>query len=114
MQLLCDCSEENNTNCLGIFKTQVKKFSGSLKVPQIGWNNINPVASPLFKEMPDNPYCYFVHSYYAELCNYTVAKTEYGIQFSSALAKDNFYGVQFHAEKSATTGEQILKNFLDL
>jgi imidazole glycerol-phosphate synthase subunit HisH len=114
MQLLCDYSEENDTTCMGVFKTQVKKFTGELKTPQIGWNNIAAKATPLFKEINGTPYCYFVHSYYADLCNDTIAQTEYGITFSSALAKDNFYGVQFHPEKSAATGEQILKNFLSI
>ena len=114
MQLLCKFSEENNTACLGMFKTQVKKFTTGLKVPQIGWNNITVTTNPLLKNIPDSPYCYFVHSYYAGLCGDTTAVTEYGVKFSSALAKDNFYGVQFHPEKSAATGEQILKNFLAL
>lgn len=115
MQLLCNYSEENDTTCLGIFNTSVKKFSLNLKVPQIGWNRISVNSTiPLFKKIPANPYCYFVHSYYADLCDHTIAETEYGIPFSSAVAKDNFYGVQFHPEKSATTGEQILKNFLSL
>lgn len=115
MQLLCDYSEENNTECLAIFNTRVKKFTGPLKVPQIGWNNIRVTPSnALFKEIPENPFCYFVHSYYADLCANTIAGTEYGITFSSALVKDNFYGVQFHPEKSAAIGEQILKNFLSI
>ncbi len=115
MQLLCDYSEENDTACLGVFKTTVKKFMVDLKVPQIGWNKIQVNSTTrLLKEIPDNAYCYFVHSYYAGLCGNTIAETEYGITFSSALAKDNFYGVQFHPEKSAVTGEQILKNFLSL
>jgi glutamine amidotransferase len=114
MQLLCNYSEENDTTCLGIFETSVKKFTGNLKVPQIGWNTIATKPNPLFKEITGTPYCYFVHSYYADLCDKTIAETEYGISFSSALAKNNFYGVQFHPEKSATTGEQILKNFLSL
>ncbi|MEO7393959.1 MAG: imidazole glycerol phosphate synthase subunit HisH [Chitinophagaceae bacterium] len=114
MQLLCDYSEENNTACLGIFKTQVKKFATDFKVPQIGWNNITTISNPLFKEISSSPYCYFVHSYFAELCNNTIATTEYEVKFSSGLAKDNFYGVQFHPEKSATAGEQILKNFLKI
>ena len=115
MQLLCNYSEENDTTCLGIFNTSVKKFSLNLKIPQIGWNRISVNSTiPLLKKIPANPYCYFVHSYYADLCDHTIAETEYGIPFSSAVAKDNFYGVQFHPEKSATTGEQILKNFLSL
>ncbi len=114
MQLLCKHSEEGNTNCLGIFDTNVSKFQGDEKVPQIGWNNISDLRSGLFNGIEDNSFCYFVHSYYAELCNDTTAVTEYGIKFSSALQKNNFYGVQFHAEKSSTVGEKILKNFLDL
>ena len=114
MQLLCRHSEENDTGCLGIFDTQVKKFRDTLKVPQMGWNNISRLSGPLFRGVEEESYCYFVHSYYAELSPHTIATTEYGIPFSSALAKDNFYGVQFHTEKSATTGEQILKNFLSL
>lgn len=114
MQLLCDYSEENETTCMGIFKTIVKKFNEDLKVPQIGWNNIHFDSSPLFKGINNDPYCYFVHSYYAAICQDTIATTNYGITFSSALAKNNFYGVQFHPEKSATVGEQILKNFLSI
>jgi glutamine amidotransferase len=106
MQLLCDRSEENNTNCLGIFKTRVKKFNVGLKVPQMGWNTV--------KEKETERYCYFVHSYYAELCADTTGVTKYGIVFSSVLRKNNFYGVQFHPEKSGKDGEQILQNFLSL
>jgi glutamine amidotransferase len=114
MQLMCNHSEENNTDCLGIFDTPVKRFDNILKVPQIGWNNIKTKENILFKELPGNAYCYFVHSYYAGLCGNTIAETTYSTVFSSALAKDNFYGVQFHPEKSAAVGEQILKNFLSL
>lgn len=115
MQLLCDHSEENDTKCLGLFDVEVKKFtSDTLKIPQIGWNNIQVKDNPLFKEVANNSYCYFVHSYYAELNNNSIATSNYEIDFSCALAKDNFYGVQFHPEKSAETGEQILKNFLAL
>ena len=114
MQLMCDYSEENDTNCLGIYKTSVKKFSTELKVPQIGWNNIHMQSNELLKGINRDPYCYFVHSYYAAICDHTIATTDYGATFSSALAKDNFYGVQFHPEKSAAVGEQILKNFLSL
>lgn len=117
MQLMCRYSEENDTQCLGIFDTTVKKFQVGnlgLKVPQIGWNKVEKTSEPLFKGMFYEPYCYFVHSYYAELCEETAAVTEYGYKFSSALDKDNFYGVQFHPEKSAEAGEQILKNFLSL
>ena len=115
MQLLCKHSEENNTDCLGIFDVNVKRFeSDSLKIPQIGWNNIYIKDNPLLKNIANESYCYFVHSYYAELNNNTIATSNYGIDFSCALAKNNFYGVQFHPEKSANVGEQILKNFLEL
>jgi imidazole glycerol-phosphate synthase subunit HisH len=115
MQLMCRYSEENDTECLGIFDTVVRKFKVGemgLKIPQIGWNKVENHFGPLFKGMVDEPYCYFVHSYYGEICDETAAVTEYGHKFSSALGKDNFYGVQFHPEKSAEAGEQILKNFL--
>lgn len=114
MQLMCMHSEENNTDCLGIFDTAVKRFSGSLKIPQIGWNLVQETREPLFRHLPKEAYCYFVHSYYADLCDETAATTEYGVRFSSALQKRNFYGVQFHPEKSAAVGEQILKNFINL
>lgn len=106
MQLLCNYSEENDTPCLGIFDTTVKKFSGHLKVPQVGWN--------IVKASGEQNYYYFLHSYYAELCTYTIGTTEYGVQFSSCLQKNNFHGVQFHPEKSGKEGEKVLKNFLSL
>lgn len=116
MQLLCSYSEENNTDCLGVFEgVRVKRFNNStngLKVPQTGWNTIQELRSELFTNVAENSYCYFVHSYFAELNPFTVATTDYTEKFSSALQRDNFYGVQFHPEKSATAGEQILKNFL--
>lgn len=119
MQLMCKHSEENNTECLGIFDEQVRRFnpvlvSGGIKVPQIGWNNIYDLETDLFKALADNSYCYFVHGYYAALGEHTIATTDYVQPYSSALHKDNFYGVQFHPEKSATVGEKILKNFLEL
>jgi len=125
MQLLCRHSEENNTDCLGIIPVNVKKFepgyqqsisetSQALKVPQIGWNNIYDLKSPLFKNIEENSYIYNVHSYYAEDSSYTIAKCNYGITYAAAIRKDNFYGVQFHTEKSAAVGEQILKNFIQL
>lgn len=118
MQLMCDHSEENNTNCLRIFEdVKVKKFvltENNLKIPQIGWNNINNLKTALFNSIESNSFCYYVHSYYAELSKYTIATTEYGKLYSAALNKDNFFGVQFHPEKSATTGETIIKNFLAL
>ncbi|MBL7742796.1 MAG: imidazole glycerol phosphate synthase subunit HisH [Chitinophagaceae bacterium] len=116
MQLLCKHSEENDTPCLGIVPVNIKKFPGdkALKVPQIGWNNIYDLRSPLFKEIPQNSYIYNVHGYYAQDSQYTIAKCEYGIVYAAAVSKDNFYGVQFHAEKSAVVGESILKNFIAL
>ncbi|MFY8128863.1 MAG: imidazole glycerol phosphate synthase subunit HisH [Chitinophagaceae bacterium] len=115
MQLMCTHSEENNTPCLNIFDTQVKKFeSNQLKIPQIGWNTIEPNNNVLFAGISPNSYCYFVHSYYASICSNTIATTNYTLPFSSALHKDNFYGVQFHPEKSAQVGQQIITNFLTL
>jgi glutamine amidotransferase len=115
MQLMCSYSEENDTDCLGIFEEKVKKFSGGegLKVPQIGWNNIYDLKTPLFDGLKENSFCYFVHGYYADLGRHTIATTSYGLPYSSGLHRDNFYGVQFHPEKSAAVGERILKNFLE-
>ncbi|MER3497303.1 MAG: imidazole glycerol phosphate synthase subunit HisH [Chitinophagaceae bacterium] len=113
MQLLCRHSEEGDTDGLGIFDCHVKKFAGDLKIPHMGWNEVEETKNPLFRNVINQPF-YFVHSYYAELCNQTVGVTDYGIRFSSALQKDNFYGVQFHTEKSGTAGETVLKNFLSL
>ncbi len=116
MQLLCNYSEENNTTCLNIFDSvQVRKFEATkanLKIPQIGWNNISNLQSSLFNNVANDSYCYYVHGYYAEKNQYTIATTEYGIEYSASIQKNNFYGVQFHPEKSAAVGEQILKNFL--
>ena len=114
MQLLCKSSEEGNTKGLGVFDVNVVKFSNSLKVPQIGWNQISELKSELFKGISENEYMYLVHSFYAPHCKEAIATSEYGIKYASALQKDNFYGVQFHPEKSSTAGEQILKNFLIL
>src|SRR5882762_1417462 len=118
MQLMCRYSEENDTGCLGIFEEEVKKFtplsSGEVyKVPQIGWNTIYHLQSPLFRGLEENAYCYFVHGYYAALGKHTIATTDYVLPYSSGLHKDNFYGVQFHPEKSAQVGEKILRNFLE-
>jgi glutamine amidotransferase len=114
MQLLCSYSEENDTDCLGIFENQVRRFNGAgLKVPQIGWNNIFGLRSPLFDGVPEQSYCYFVHGYYAAVGEDTIASSDYGLVYSSGLQKGNFYGVQFHPEKSAQVGERILTNFID-
>lgn len=113
MQLLCRHSEEGNTNALGIFDLDVKKFSNNVKVPQMGWNTIANLKSDLFQNILENEYMYLVHSYYIPENPFSIAQTNYGIDYASAIQKDNFYGVQFHPEKSGTAGEQILKNFLD-
>lgn len=114
MQLLCESSEEGNTEGLGIFKTKVKKFPSKDIVPHMGWNNFTSVKRDLFQGISVKNDCYFVHSYYAELCSETVATTDYILPFSAALQKDNFYATQFHPEKSAIVGLSILKNFLEL
>jgi len=117
MQLMCAYSEENNTNCLGIFEEKVKLFKptdATIKVPQIGWNTISNVKSDLFKGVAEESYAYFVHGYYAALGQHTIGTTNYVQPYSCALHKDNFYGVQFHPEKSAKLGAQIIQNFLSL
>lgn len=114
MQLLCESSEEGNTTCLGIFNTRVKKFPPKDKVPHMGWNSLNNQSSLLLKGIEDDSDVYYVHGFYAELCENTSAKTDYISPFSAILEKDNFFAVQFHPEKSAKIGEQILKNFIDL
>ena len=118
MQLMCNHSEENDTDCLGIFDEEVVLFSplaggqDGIKVPQIGWNNIYNFRSGLFSGVQENSFVYLVHSYYAAIGKDTIATTNYIIPYSAALQKNNFYGVQFHPEKSANVGEQILKNFM--
>lgn len=122
-QLLCQYSEESDTKCIGIFPVDVKKFQPQRhedKVPAMGWNEIEtvnrqyPEENELLKNIGDNPYVYFVHSYYVPLCDWTIAKASYILPYSAALHKDNFYSTQFHPEKSGKVGEQILKNFLEL
>lgn len=115
MQLMCESSEEGNTDCLGIFDQKIKLLkSTEFKVPQIGWNNIFDLKTSLFKGIKEQEYQYFVHSYYAELGENTIAKTNYELNYSSALNKNNFYGVQFHPEKSSAAGQTILENFIKL
>lgn len=114
MQLMCNYSEEGNTKCLGIFNQDIKLFPSTLKVPQIGWNTIFDLKTNLFNSVMENEYQYLVHSYYAELGTNTIAKTNYGIDYSTALNKNNFYGVQFHPEKSGISGQTILENFIKL
>jgi glutamine amidotransferase len=116
MQLLCKHSEEGNTNCIGVFDVEVKKFiSKDLKIPHVGWNSIKPKGdNPLMKGLKEEEFVYFVHSFYAPVNTYTTAVCEYVQPFSAMLHKDNFYAAQFHAEISGKAGEQILKNFLAL
>ncbi len=113
MQLMCNSSEEGDTKGLGIFDTEVVKFNSGLKVPQIGWNKIEDLKSPLFQEMEED-FIYLVHSFYAPKAAETIATSTYGLNYSAALHKDNFYGVQFHPEKSGDYGAKILENFLKL
>ena len=114
MQLMCNSSEEGNTKGLGIFDVAIKKFSSSVKVPQMGWNVISDLKSDLFKGIKEKEFMYLVHSFYAEKCNEMIANTDYEIEYASALKNDNFYGVQFHPEKSGVEGAKILQNFLNL
>ncbi|MES2851987.1 MAG: imidazole glycerol phosphate synthase subunit HisH [Bacteroidota bacterium] len=114
MQLMCNKSEEGNTKGLGIFDVDVIKFTPKVKVPQMGWNQIYNLKSPLFKGINENEYMYLVHSFYAPNCPEAIATTDYEVEYASALQKDNFYGTQFHPEKSGDVGEQILANFLKL
>lgn len=114
MQLMCNRSEEGNTNGLGIFDVDVIRFRESIKVPQIQWNTIRKLKSSLFKEIPENSFIYMVHSFYAPVSIDTIASCSYEVDYSAALGKDNFYGTQFHPEKSSSVGERILKNFLEL
>ena len=117
MQLMCGHSAENDTTCLGIFEEQVLAFKATevgIKVPQIGWNNIANLKTELFNGVLENSFAYFVHGFYAGLGDNTIATTDYIQPYSSALQKNNFYGVQFHPEKSAVVGEQIIQNFLSL
>lgn len=127
MQLLCAHSEEGDTNCLGIVPVKVKRFLSTplsssagegpgvrFKVPQVGWNTIYNLKSTLFTGVSANSYIYNVHSYYAEDSEYTIATCNYGVEYAAAVQKDNFYGVQFHTEKSAEVGDKIIQNFLNL
>ena len=129
-QLMCQSSEEGNAQCMGIFRTRVRRFNpeacqegelstlnpqpSTLKVPHMGWNQITDLRSPLFRDIDEGAYIYYVHSYYPELCEDTIATTRYINAFSGALGRDNFFGTQFHPEKSGMVGAQIIKNFLDL
>lgn len=115
MQLLADFSEENDTRCLGILPYKVRRFSDKeLKVPHTGWNTIEGLRSGIFTDIPEDSRVYFVHGYYLEKGKHTVAETSYGMEFSAAVRKDNFFGVQFHPEKSGAVGTKILENFLNM
>lgn len=115
MQLLCNHSEEGNTDCLGIFNAKVKKFKhSSLKVPHTGWNRISTLNGNLFTGISEGEYFYFVHSYFAEVIPESSALSQYGMNFSAALQRDNFFAVQFHPEKSGIEGEIVLRNFLKI
>lgn len=113
LQLMCAHTEENNTDCLGIFPLTVKRFPDSMKVPHMGWNEISHPKGPLMKGV-DGGYLYFVHSYYAPLAETTIARAGYSLDFSAALQQDNFFAIQAHPEKSSHTGQQILKNFIEI
>ena len=116
MQVMCRHSEEGDVDCLNLFDAHVKRFSSSadLKVPHMGWNTIGNLESKLFKGIDGGEYVYFVHSYYPELCPDTIATSRHGVMFSAALKYENFYGTQFHPEKSGDVGERIIENFLRL
>lgn len=115
MQLMCASSDEGDTKGLGIFNVPVLKFdTQTVKVPQIGWNQITNLQTALFKGISEEEHIYLVHSFYAPLCDYTIAETHYGVSYTAALQKDNFYGTQFHPEKSGDAGASILSNFLAL
>lgn len=116
-QLLCDHSEEGDTDCIGVFPVKVRRFQPTRheeKVPCMGWNALHNLKSPLFEGLTERDYVYFVHSYYCELCDYTAATADYVLPYSAALHKDNFYATQFHPEKSGEVGHKIIKNFLTL
>ena len=116
MQVMCRHSEEGDAKCLGIFDARVKRFvpTAEEKVPHMGWNSIGNLESKLFKDIKGGEMVYYVHSYYPELCPDTIATTRHGVMFSAALKYENFYGTQFHPEKSGDVGERIISNFLKL
>ncbi len=114
MQLMCKHSEEGDTKGLGVFDVEVKRFSNQVKVPQIGWNQISNLQTELFQGIKEQEFMYLVHSFYAEKCEEMIAETIYDVAYASALKKNNFFGVQFHPEKSSQAGEKVLENFLKL
>jgi len=113
MQLMCSHSAENDTKCMDIFPVDVLKFDDRLKVPQIGWNRISDLKTQLFDHLSEGEYVYYVHSYYVPDNPFSIASTDYGLVYSGAIRKDNFYACQFHPEKSSDAGERILKNFIE-
>jgi glutamine amidotransferase len=114
MQLMCNYSMEGKTPCIGIFDELIEKFPSKEKVPHVGWNTISNLKGNLFNNIPDNSYVYFVHSYFADLSQYSIAESNYIKPFTAAMQKDNFYATQFHPERSGKIGELILKNFIEL
>ena len=114
MQLLCENTEEGDVDGLGIIKCKVIKFSDKLKVPQMGWNKVKKIRTRLFNKINEGDYMYLVHSYFVPTINETIGQSEYGLTYSVAVQKENFFGVQFHPEKSSSAGSQLLKNFLEL
>ena len=114
MQLLCEKTEEGDVDGLGIIKCNVIKFSDKLKVPQMGWNKVKKLRTKLFNKINEGDYMYLVHSYFVPTINETIGQSEYGLTYSVAVQKENFFGVQFHPEKSSSAGSQLLKNFLEL
>jgi glutamine amidotransferase len=114
MQLMCKFTEEGDTAGLGIFSEEVKRFRGKVRVPHMGWNEITRLKSPLYESIPEKSDVYFVHSYFVEAGPDAASITHYGVDFASALAKNNFFGVQYHPEKSGDVGEKILSNFLNI
>ena|SRR6056297_3413402 len=114
MQLMCQDSEERNASCLGIIPVRVERFRGDMKVPHMGWSRITGLKSPIFQGVPEGSFVYFVHSYFVPGNAYSIAESWHGKEFSAAVQRENFYALQFHPEKSGSTGEQILKNFLAL
>lgn len=117
MQLLCSHSEEGDTDCMGVFPVDVKRFQPERheqKIPAMGWNALSSLSSPLMKGLEEGDFVYFVHSYYAPVCSFTIAEADYIHPYSAALHKDNFWATQFHPEKSGKVGELIINNFLSL
>ena len=114
MQLLCENTEEGDVDGLGIIKCKVIKFSDKLKVPQMGWNKVKKLRTRLFNNINEGDYMYLVHSYFVPTINETIGQSEYGLTYSVAVQKENFFGVQFHPENSSSSGSQLLKNFLEL